>query len=272
MVDAYPVKTKEFTWNTSLNFAYNNSKVLYLGDRVDRLSISGATSRSGNVVIYNIVGSSYGEIVGYKYKRDAQGNLLLKNGLPQAGDQASLGNGVYKWTGGWRNSFSYKDFTLAFLLDAKFGAKLFSGTNYMLYYYGMHKETLNGRTVSNPVGSIVAAGIDESTGSANTVSVSSYDYYRAICNNNIAEEFVYDASFIKLRELTLGYNFKNLIKNVTWIKDLNVSFVARNLWTIMKHVPNIDPESSINNTNGQGLELNGYPTTRNIGFNVNVKF
>jgi len=271
MVDAYPVKTRDFTWNTTLNFAYNNSEVKEIGG-VDRLSIEGAESRSGNVYIYNIVGSSYGEIIGNKYKRDANGNLLLKNGLPQAGEQTSLGNGVYDWTGGWRNSFTYKDFSLSFLIDAKFGAKIFSGTNYMLYYYGMHKETLNGRTVSNPVGSITAVGIDEATGAANTVAVSSYDYYRSICNNNIGEEFVYDASFIKLRELSFGYNFKNLIKNTPWIKGLSVSLVARNLWTIMKHTPNIDPESSLNNTNGQGLELNGYPTTRNIGFNVNVKF
>ena len=109
-------------------------------------------------------------------------------------------------------------------------------------------------------------------GAANTVAISSYDYYQAITSNNIAEEFVYDASFIKLRELSLGYNFKSLLKKTTWIKDLNVSVIARNLWTIMKHTPNIDPESSLNNTNGQGLELNGYPAVRNIGFNVNVKF
>ncbi|MCR5131346.1 MAG: SusC/RagA family TonB-linked outer membrane protein [Prevotella sp.] len=272
MVDAYPVKTKDFSWNTTLNFAYNNSEVKYLGEGVDRLSISGAQSRSGNVYIYNIVGSSYGEIIGYEYKRNDAGQLLLKDGMPQRGDQVSLGNGVYKWTGGWRNSFQYKNFNLSFLLDAKFGAKIFSGTNYQLYYYGMHEETLNGRTASNPVGSITVDGIDEATGAQNTTAVSSYDYYRAICNNSIGEEFVYDASFIKLRELSFGYNFKDLIKNVPFIQDLSVSIVARNLLTLMKHTPNIDPESSLNNTNGQGLELNGYPTTRNIGFNVNVKF
>ena len=273
MVDAYPVKTKAFTWNTTLNFAYNKSKVEYLGEGVDRLSIDGAQSRSGNVYIYNIVGSAYGEIVGNKYKRDADGNLLLKDGLPQAGEQTSLGNGVYKWTGGWRNSFTYKNFTLGFLIDAKFGAKIFSGTNYQLYYYGMHKNTLNGRTVESPYAKTVFAGIDEATGQANTVAVTAQDYYKAICNKDIAEEFVYDASFIKLRELSLSYTFpKSMLSSMKVVKGLSVSLIARNLWTIMKHTPNIDPESAVNATNGQGLELNGYPTTRNIGFNVNVKF
>ncbi|KGI60165.1 TonB-dependent receptor plug domain protein [Prevotella sp. DNF00663] len=273
MVDAYPIRNKNFQWNTTLNFAYNNSNVEFLGDGVDRLSIDGAQSRNGNVYIYNVVGQPYGQIIGNKYKRDANGNLLLSKGLPQAGEQTILGNGVYKWTGGFRNSFSYKNFTLAFLIDAKFGAKIFSGTNYQLYSYGMHKNTLNGRTADNAKGAIVASGIDEATGKANTVSVSAQDYYQAICKANIGEEFVYSADFIKLRELSLGYTFpKSMFTHMNFVKGLSLSLVARNLWTIMKHTPNIDPESAVNAGNGQGLELNGYPTTRNIGFNVNIKF
>ena len=273
MVDAYPVRTKDFTWNTTLNFSTNSSKVVYLGEGVDRFNIEGAESRNGNVVIFDAVGSAYGEIIGNKYKRDADGNLLLKDGLPQAGEQTSLGNGVYKWTGGWKNSFTYKNFTLGFLIDAKFGAKIFSGSNYQLYYYGMHKNTLNGRTVEDPYAKTVFAGINEATGQANTKAVTAQDYYKAICNANIAEEFVYDASFIKLRELSLSYTFpKSMLSSMKVVKGLSVSLIARNLWTIMKHTPNIDPESAVNATNGQGLELNGYPTTRNIGFNVNVKF
>ena len=273
MVDAYPVRTKDFTWNTTLNFSTNSSKIVYLGEGVERFNIEGAESRNGNVYIFDVVGSAYGEIIGNKYKRDENGNLLLKKGLPQAGEQTSLGNGVYKWTGGWKNSVKYKNFTLTFLLDAKFGAKIFSGSNYQLYYYGMHKNTLVGRTVAEPYAKTVFAGIDEETGAANTVAVTAQDYYQAICNANIGEEFVYDASFIKLRELSLSYTFpKSMLSSLKVVKGLSVSLIARNLWTIMKHTPNIDPESAVNASNGQGLELNGYPATRNIGFNVNVKF
>ena len=271
MIDAYPLKSPEFEWNTTFNVAYNDNNVKDLGEGVDRLSINGAQSRNGNVFVYNIVGHPYGMIVGNKYKRDANGNIVMQNGLPLAGDQTTLGNGVYRWTGGWHNSFTYKGITLAFLIDFKFGAKIFSGTNYQLTYYGMHKNTLFGRDAANPTGTYVFPGVN-TDGSANTTAVKAQDYYQAICNNNIVEDFVYSADFIKLRELSLGYDFKRLLPSLTWLKGLNVSFVARNLWTIMKHTPNIDPESAINNTNGQGLELNGYPATRNIGFNVNLKF
>lgn len=271
MIDAYPLKSPEFEWNTTFNVAYNDNNVMDLGEGVDRLSINGAQSRNGNVFVYNIVGHPYGMIVGNKYKRDANGNIVMQNGLPLAGDQTTLGNGVYRWTGGWHNSFTYKGITLAFLIDFKFGAKIFSGTNYQLTYYGMHKNTLLGRDAANPTGTYVFPGVN-TDGSANTTAVKAQDYYQAICNNNIVEDFVYSADFIKLRELSLGYDFKRLLPSLTWLKGLNVSFVARNLWTIMKHTPNIDPESAINNSNGQGLELNGYPATRNIGFNVNLKF
>ena len=271
MIDAYPLKSPEFEWNTTFNVAYNDNNVKDLGEGVDRLSINGAQSRNGNVFVYNIVGHPYGMIVGNKYKRDANGNIVMQNGLPLAGDQTTLGNGVYRWTGGWHNSFTYKGITLAFLIDFKFGAKIFSGTNYQLTYYGMHKNTLYGRDAANPTGTFVFPGVN-TDGSKNTTAVKAQDYYQAICNNNIVEDFVYSADFIKLRELSLGYDFKRLLPSLTWLKGLNVSFVARNLWTIMKHTPNIDPESAINNTNGQGLELNGYPATRNIGFNVNLKF
>lgn len=277
MMDVIPVQSKDFMWNTTLNFAYNDSEVKYLGEGVEQLQIDGASSRSGNVTIQNVVGSSYGEIIGYKYKRDDNGNIVYRDGIAQAADElSSLGNGVYKLTGGWNNTFKYKDFSLSFLLDFKIGAKLFSGTNYSLYGEGLHKSTLVGRTVSEPNATIVGVGVmEDSNGNyvTNTVGVDAQSYYNGITNNNIAEEFIYDASFLKLRELSLGYEFpKTVLSRLKVVKGLNLSLVGRNLWTIIKHTDNIDPESAYNNSNGQGLELNGYPATRSIGFNVNVKF
>ena len=277
MMNVVPVHTSNFHWESTLNFAYNDSEVKYLGEGVDRLQIDGASSRSGNVTIQNIVGSSYGEIVGYKYARTEDGQIIYKNVIPQADDElSSLGNGVYKLTGGWSNTLKYKDFTLSFLIDFKTGASIFSGTNYSLYSEGLHKNTLIGRTIDDPRGSIVGAGVMlDASGNyvPNTVAVNAQDYYQGICNNNIAEEFVYNASFIKLRELSFGYEFPQTILNkMKVVKGLNVSLVGRNLWTILKHTDNIDPESAYNNSNGQGLELNGYPATRSVGFNVNVKF
>lgn len=274
MIHAVPVRTNGFIWNTSFNIAYNNSEVIYLGEGVDNLSIDGASARSGGVTIQNIVGSSYGQIVGYKYKRDGNGNVIFKDGLPEKSDQVeSLGSGVYKVTGGFHNDFSYKNFTLSFLLDFKFGAKLFSGTNLNLYNYGLQKTTLQGRDGNGTyLGQGVMYDKDKEAYVPNTVAVNAQDYWQKLSSSNIGEEFVYDASFIKLRELSFGYSFPASILQNRFVKGLSISLVGRNLWTIMKHTPNIDPESAYNNTNGQGLELNGYPATRSVGFNVNVKF
>ena len=188
-----------------------------------------------------------------------------------------LGNGVYKYTGGWSNTLKYKDFTLSFLLDFKAGASIFSGTNYSLYSEGLHKGTLLGRTVDNPGGEgFIGAGVMlDADGNyvANNVAVRAQDYHQAITSNNIAEEFVYNANFLKLRELSFGYTFpQSILNKMKVVKGLSVSLVGRNLWTIIKHTDNIDPESAYNSGNGQGLELNGYPATRSVGFNVNVKF
>lgn len=276
MVNVVPVQTPKFMWNSTVNFAYNDSEVKYLGG-ASSLQIDGATARFGNVSVQNVVGSSFGELIGYKYKRDENGNIVFKDGIAQADSElSSLGNGVYKLTGGWNNSFKYKDFTLAFLLDFKVGAKLFSGTNYSLYSEGLHKSTLAGRTPADPNAMITGVGVmvgDNGNYETNNVAVDAQTYYKGITRNNISEEFIYDASFLKLRELSLGYEFpRALLTKMKVVKGLNVSLVGRNLWTIIKHTDNIDPESAYNNTNGQGLELNGYPATRNIGFNVNVKF
>lgn len=267
LVYGVPVNTKDFTWNTSVNLANNTSKVLNLGG-AGSMSIDGAVARSGNASIQNIVGKSYGQIVGYKYKTDANGNRIFDSkGLPVRSDkQEILGDGVYKLTGGFKNDFTYKAFSLSFLVDFKFGAKLFSGTNYNLYSTGLHKNTVQGRETG-----IVGAGVNES-GATNTVNVDAQTYWQYVASQGITEEFVYSADFIKLREFSIGYSLPKSLLMKTPVRSVYISLIGRNLLTIMKHTPNIDPESAYNNTNGQGLELNGYPATRNIGFNLNVKF
>ena len=276
MVDAVPVLIRDFSWNTTLNFALNSSEVVYLGEGMERLSIDGAQSNTMPTVwVQNIAGQSYGQLVGYKYQRH-NGQIVHKNGMPQREDELSvLGSGVHKLTGGWNNRISYKNVTLNFLVDFKFGAKLFSGTNARLTSTGQHKNTLQGRETAGD-GKITGNGVmQDANGSyvTNTVDVTAQSYWKNIVSSEIAEDFIYDASFIKLREVSLGYTFpQSILGKQRFAKELNVSLVARNLWTILKYTDNIDPESAYNNTNGQGLELNGYPATRSFGFNVNIKF
>jgi TonB-linked SusC/RagA family outer membrane protein len=277
LLTAIPVKTRDFNWLLSFNFAYNDNKVLSLGE-AQSIIIDGAYPRWGSEVnISNVTGLSYGQIMGYAYKRDNRGNIIYSDGVsnpipagePEHTGVVPLGSGVYKETGGLSNEFHYKHFSFSFLLDFKFGAKIYSGTNLLLYYYGLQKTTLQGRELG-----YIGKGVMEN-GHPNATAVPAQQYFQDISaggSDHIAEEFVYDASFIKWRSVSLGYCFPASVFKKGFVKGINVSLVGRNLAVLMKHTPNIDPESGINNTNGQGLELSGYPAVRSLGLNVNVKF
>ena len=274
---AVPVKTARFRWNTSFNLAVNNNKVLYLGG-LPSIVIDGAYPRWGSEVsISNVVGMPYGQIMGFDYKRDARGRIVYSDGIsnpalagePEQTGVVPLGSTVYKQTGGISNELHYKDLSLSFLVDFKFGARMYSGTNLLLYYYGLSKNTLRGRETG-----YVGKGMLEN-GHPNTTAVPAQQYFQDISAggaDHIAREFVYDASFIKWRSVSLTYTVPSTWMQKRLIRGMTISLVGRNLAILMKHIPNVDPESSLNNTNGQGLELSGYPAVRSIGFNLGLKF
>lgn len=242
-----PFKQDDFSWTTSLNMTYNKNKVVSLADGLKEQLL--ATSRSGVGFLKNYPGLAMGQIVAYDYAYDEQGNRLTNDdGSPKKGELKPYGSAYNKWFAGWNNEFSYRNFNLAFLIDGKFGGKLFSGTDYLGYIKGLHQATLANR---EELGNKAAK------------------YYENTANN-VSHLFVNDASFIKFRQLTLGYNFPTKLFNER-IKSLNVSLVARNLFILMKKTDNIDPESSYNAT-FPGLELGGMPPARTFGFNLNVKF
>jgi outer membrane receptor protein involved in Fe transport len=273
---ATPVKSKSFKWDMSFNFAVNNNKVLYIGG-LNSIVIDGAYPRWGSEVsISNVVGMPYGQIMGFAYKRDPRGNIMYSDGFtnpapagePEQTGILPLGSTVYKQSGGLSNELHYKDVSLSFLIDFKFGAKIYSGTNLLLYYYGLQQATLQGRE-----GGYIGPGVLEN-GHPNSFAVPAQQYFQDISatgTDHIAEEFVYDASFVKLRSLSLAYSFPEKKMKNGLIKGLTISLVGRNLATLIKHTPNIDPESSVNNTNGQGLELSGYPAVRSMGLNINMR-
>jgi len=277
LLTATPVKSRDFSWNFSFNYAVNDNKVLSIGV-VKGIVIQDAYPRWGSEVsISNIVGLPYGQIVGYTYKRDSKGNIVFSDGIsnpapagePEQTGVVPLGSTVYRQAGALTNELHYRNFSLSWLIDFKFGAKLYSGTNLLLYYYGLHKNTLQGRE-----GGYIGKGVLEN-GHSNGISVPSQQYFQDISasgTDHIAEEFVYDAGFIKFRSFSLGYGFPIPVRMKKLIKSVNLSLVGRNLAILLKHTPNIDPESSINNTNGQGLEQSGFPPTRSWGINLNVKF
>ncbi len=262
-----PIRSRDFQWNVSWNFAYNNNKVLDLGGS-PYLQLD--VPRNGTASIRDIVGLPYGQIVGIKYQRNSSGSIIYDTaGLPvPTPDLVPMGSGQYDKTGGLTNDFHYKNFSLTFLIDYKFGAKIYSGSNLILYNDGLQKGTLAGRETG-----YIGPGVTQD-GHPNSKSVVTQTYFGSIAAgaDNIDELFVYDASFIKFRSLSIGYNLPNTILKGGFIKSVNISLVGRNLAILLKHTPNIDPESNYNNSNAQGLELSGYPSVRSYGFNVNVKF
>ncbi|MNH27975.1 hypothetical protein D3C79_881080 [compost metagenome] len=186
----------------------------------------------------------------FDYSRDESGNILRDpNGVPLRGNLIAYGPGNYKYNTGLSNEFKYKNFNFSFLIDGKWGAKIFSGTNAYATGAGLTQETLVDRD---------KPGFD---------AQSYYTNFGA----NVSGQFVEDASFIKLRQVILSYDFPLSMFN-NKIQGLKISFVARNLAVLMKHTTNVDPESNYNNTAAQGLELAGVPSTKSFGLNLNFKF
>jgi hypothetical protein len=177
-----------------------------------------------------------------------------------------MGSGLSNLYGGWNNDFSYKNFNLSFLIDFKYNNKVLSATEHYYYLRGLNQATLVGRE-----NGVVAEGVKED-GSVNETVVPAYIYYPQLANN-VSAVSVLDGSFIKFRQLTLGYTFTPTLLNKTPFQSIGLSLVGRNLFTIMKHTDNIDPENTISSlVTYAGVEGGSLPFARTYGFTVNVKF
>ncbi|MCI2229837.1 SusC/RagA family TonB-linked outer membrane protein [Polaribacter sp. MSW13] len=294
MVNIVPVKTEDIRWDLTFNFAKNENKIVKLHKDAKRQTI--ATADWISSLITADEGGSYGDIVGYDFKRTADGTPIIgANGLPLRSDeQVSLGNGQYKFTGGITNTLKYKGFQLRALIQIKSGADILSMTNQKLYQQGAHIGTLEGREEwalseaaredagvlpSNWVatGGYLANGVIEDVVNggykANDVYVDPRDYWGNVANAHIIKPFIYDASYIKLREVSLSYTLDDVaMKKIKFLKGLTFSIIGRNLWLIHSNVPNIDPESTYSISNGQGYEYGSLPQRRSYGFNLTAKF
>jgi TonB-linked SusC/RagA family outer membrane protein len=265
LVNATPVKSVNFSWDVSFNMAYNVSEVVKISDKLKTYRVATAAG-SRRAHIDHVVGKPFGQVMGYEPLRDAAtGQYILNNGTLQSEPTlTAFGTGVPPLTTGIMNEFRYKGFGLSILIDGKFGAVMYSGTNDFAKYRGAHKETLRGREEG-----IIESGITDS-GAPNTTSLSSQDYFQG-AHLDVTGLEIYDADFIKLRQVIVSYSLPQNIIAKTPFQGISLSLVGRNLGILMKHVPNVDPESSYNNQNGQGLEFFGAPTVRSYGFNLNLK-
>lgn len=262
-ITAKAVKTPNFSWSVGYNFAYNDSEVISLSDKITTKSLEG--NRDGRASVVLEKGQPFGVIKAYDYLRDANGNIVIDtNGKFMRGNLIIAGQGVAPASMGLSNDFSYKNFTLSVFVDAKFGGEIYSATNQLGTRYGLSEITLPGRE-----GGVAVSGNDVNGNLVNT-TVSAYDYWRSY--SDVTSNFVYDADFVKLRAISFAYNFPKMFLQKTPFQSVSLAFSAHNLWTIYDKVPNIDPESNYSNSNAQGMERASMPLTRNYGFALNVKF
>jgi TonB-linked SusC/RagA family outer membrane protein len=275
-----PVKGP-LTWDISLNLARNDNKIVTING--DQKNLLVEEPRTRTVFIEHIRGESFGMITGYIQQKSPSGEPVFnaETGAPvRTAGYEIIGNGIAKLTGGLTNTLTYKNVSFSALIDFKFGGDLYSGTNVRLTQWGLHEQTLAGRPGHEAitVNGVAQSGTD---GDGNPVyepftktlnEDESRNYWQDVGENQ-QDRFVYDASFIKLRQLTLGYNFPLSIIGNSPVKTLSLSFVARNLAVLMKNVDNVDPESNYSNTGGtQGLDYFGMPQTRSYGFNLRATF
>ncbi|KIA97436.1 TonB-dependent receptor [Flavobacterium sp. KMS] len=262
-VNLKAIKTENFSWNVGYNFAYNNSEVLSLSDKINTKTLEGNRDSRASVVLEK--GQPFGVIKAYDYLRTEKGNIALdSNGKFMRGDLIIAGQGVAPTSMGLSNDFTYKNLTLSVFVDAKFGGEIYSATNQLGTRYGLTDKTVEGRETGFDVEGVGPIG--------NSVSahVSAYDYWRSY--SDITSNFVYDADFVKLRAVSFSYNFPKAYLAHSPFQSISLAFSAHNLWTIYSATPNIDPESNYSNSNAQGLERASMPLTRNYGVTLNVKF
>lgn len=271
-----PVKSSTLNWDVSLNLAKNNNKVKALIEGNNELVMD--EPRTRNSYVKNIVGQPFGMITGRVQKMSPDGQPVFYNDGRPVGSSGYeiIGNGIAKLTGGLTNAFNYKGIDLSFLVDFKWGGDILSGTNMRLTQWGVSKQSLQGREGEAPltVTGVTQEGTEYKPFTKTLSPREAYDYWQSVGGeaDAVTPMFLYDASFIKLRQLTLGYSVPRKLLEKTPLQSLSVSFVGRNLAILFKNIDNVDPESTYSNGNSQGFDYFGFPSTRSYGFNLRATF
>ncbi|HYF68836.1 MAG TPA: SusC/RagA family TonB-linked outer membrane protein [Ohtaekwangia sp.] len=259
-----------FTWDISVNYTRNRNEVVKLAEGLEALELG----TFWNAQVLARRGEPYGVIFGPDYQRDSNGNIIHVNGLPQRDDESKvLGNVNPDWMGGINNTFSFKGITLNVLIDAKIGGDIYSMTNAWGRYAGILEETLIGRETGIVGDGVKLVGEDEDGNpiyAPNDVVVEVQSYNHASFGNNIVGGSVFDASYVKLRQVSIGYTLPRNLISKTPFRSVTFSVIGRNLALLYSNAPHIDPETSFGNGNETlGLEHAQAPSSRSIGFNLN---
>lgn len=268
---ATPIRTKDFSWDITVNWSNNESKVVSLPAGVDNLQLG---SFQGGVTVNATPGEAYGTLKGTDYVyTNGQRTVDQATGKYMITTSATnnIGNVTPDWMGGIRNKFNYKNVSLGFLIDTQQGGDIFSLDMYYGLATGLYKETAVNNIREN---GILNAGVAPD-GTPNAVVVKN----PGVFSNNYGylvepnKAFIYDASYVKLREVSITYNFPKNFFEGTFVNSASLSLLGSNLWIISKNLPYADPESGLSSGNSsRGYSVGSLPTTRDIGFNLTFKF
>ena len=294
-VNLTPIRTNDgrFEWDMTMNYGRNKNRVDALYGNLQTISLGGLWYLTDEARL----GYPYGSMFGVGYLRcgnydptstsdpvqqarlsalaaattacpkdgSANGELLLRSGHPQAEPSSAkrvLGNYTPNWTGGIDNTFHYRGVDFGFLIDTRQGGSVYSVGN----MWGMYSGVLQA-TAFRPDSGLLINGIDSKTGKENTQHVRTEDYYHSLYP--IQEAWIYDASFVKLREARIGFAIPQRFLRGTTIRNARLSIVGRNL-ALWSKAPNIDPETAFSSGNVQGIEMGQIPTARSVGFQLTV--
>ncbi|MCK5789100.1 MAG: SusC/RagA family TonB-linked outer membrane protein, partial [Chlamydiia bacterium] len=278
----------KFRWDITLNYSRNRNEVIELyvdpetGQEVKNLQLA---SLQGGVTINARKGEPYGVIQGTDYTYHDGQIIIAANGYPikSATSDKILGNVNPDYNLGLNNSFTYKDFGFSFLLDYQKGGSIFSLDQHYGMGTGLYEETAYTNDLGNPVrntledggGYIIEGVVEQADGSfaTNTTRVAGNKYHAFGWKHNPNKSFVYDATYLKLREVALTYSMpRSIMEKTSFIHGASFSLVGGNLWIISKELPHADPEASQGAGNIQGWQSGVMPSLRTIGFNVKLQF
>ena len=279
-----PIQTETFFWDAVLNFASNESMVVELAPGIDVYTYSSTTYSSVTSYLNSYEGKPFGSLVGQAYQRDPEtGQILLgSDNMPLYTDAThNFGTVLPDFTGGFSNTFVYKNFRLSGILEFQGGGQFFSRSKMLAVRTGQDPITVatneNGMNVRDPVsegGGVQVTGISAETGEEVTAFVDARSYYRNVVGRRIYEEWLFDASYVKLREVRLGYTFNKEMLGDFPAENVQLAFIAQNPLMVWQKAPEgIDPSEI--STGAQSIswyESGQLPSVRSFGIDLNITF
>jgi len=266
-----PIQGVNFEWDVDVNFTMNENKVIELAPGIN----SYVVAEDFGVSVEARPGEEFGSLYGTSFQRNDEGKIIVNSrGIPKIDYNNMKNFGSYSgdWQSSITNNVSWKNFNLNFLIDIKSGGTISSGTIADGRAQGMFKETAIGRDGFVFDGGRWSDGAVKEDGSANDITVTKQEFNNAIYYS-ANEAHIFDASYVKLRRLSLGYSVpQSFLSKLGFVKGMNISVVGNNVWMIHKNIPHIDPETVFSSTTVPGLESQVAPKTRTIAFNLNLDF